>query len=1144
MHNSPLHLLKTRRYAPLFLTQAFGAFNDNAFKSSLAILLTYDLAEKTGYNPAILITIATGVFIAPFFLFSGIAGNLAERRDKAMLARKIKLAEIVIMTLAAVSFYAESAWPPILLLFATGTQSAFFGPVKYAILPQHLAKSELVDGNGLIEASTFIAILAGTLFGGLTILLQSGKAITGLTLIAVAAAGFVAAMRIPEAPAQNKKLKADWNIWRTTRDAMSITTIRPLVFYAVLGISWFWFVGALFITELPAITRVLFSANEYVANLFMAAFALGIIIGSITVGRLLKGEISAKYVPVSLLALTFMLIEFYLASNSFAAHALTGKLHTVQSFLSTWHGWRILADLVIIAAISGIYVVPLYALMQERTAPRQRSRLIAANNIINALFVLAATILAILGLKAGLSIIGLFFALAILNLVAAIWSCRLLPQSLIKQIGRRLFRLFYRVEVKGLENYRNAGSRIVLIANHPSSLDAALIGSFLPGQASFAVNSADLDKWTVKFISRFFDIMPMDPTSTMAARTLVNKVRKGGKLVVFPEVRVSVTGSLMKIYDLPGTVAHLAGARVVPVRIDGAQYSHFARLHGIIRRRLFPKITLTFLPPVEFAAPPGLKGAMLRNHIALKLHDVMTGMVFATSDTGRTLLDSLVSARAAFGKSTKILEDINRQPLSYGKLIVGIFVLGRKLGALTHGQKTVAVLLPNANACLVTLFGLQAYGRIPAMLNFSTGAVNMAAACTAASVETIITSRRFIDEGEMEDDIALLSKQAKIIYLEDIRDDIGIGDKLRGLAAGLFARTALKSAGATENPDDPAVILFTSGSEGVPKGVVLSHRNLQANIAQVRTRIPLNPSDKVFNALPIFHALGLTLGALLPLMNGIRIFLYPSPLHYKIVPELCYGTDATVLLGTNTFLAGYARNAHPYDFYSLWLIVGGAEKVRQDTREVYMEKFGKRIIEGYGATECAPVLAANTPMHFKSGTVGRLFDGISYRLEPVEGIETGGELVVKGPNIMLGYLRADNPGIVEPPADGWYHTGDIVDIDEDGYVTIIGRAKRFAKIAGEMVSLTTAETIITEISPGHEHAIVAVPDKKKGEKLVLFTTDKKASRKSLTAAMKKAGAIEMQIPRLIIHIDEIPVLRTGKTDYVTINKLAREQVPE
>lgn len=394
----------------------------------------------------------------------------------------------------------------------------------------------------------------------------------------------------------------------------------------------------------------------------------------------------------------------------------------------------------------------------------------------------------------------------------------------------------------------------------------------------------------------------------------------------------------------------------------------------------------------------------------------------------------------------------------------------------------------------------------------------------------------------MQEDLKLLGEGRKVIFLEDLRESLTLKDKLYGLFAKPFPRAALRLAGGKGDPNGPAVVLFTSGSEGAPKGVVLSHRNLQANRYQAAARIAFTSSDIVFNALPMFHAFGLTGGSLLPVLAGVRTFLYPSPLHYKVVPELCYETNATILFGTDTFLMGYARSAHPYDFFNMRMVVAGAERVKPETREVWMEKFGLRILEGYGATECAPVIAVNTPMHFRTGTVGRFLDQIEHRLEPVPGIEEGGRLFVKGPNIMLGYLRADKPGVIEMPPDGWYDTGDIVKVDEDGYVIILGRAKRFAKIAGEMVSLTLAEQVLAQAFPGAAHAVVAVPDARKGEQLVMFTTDAGLDAARVSEGMKTAGAAALTIPRNVIVIEALPVLGSGKTDYPALGRLARERV--
>ena len=377
----------------------------------------------------------------------------------------------------------------------------------------------------------------------------------------------------------------------------------------------------------------------------------------------------------------------------------------------------------------------------------------------------------------------------------------------------------------------------------------------------------------------------------------------------------------------------------------------------------------------------------------------------------------------------------------------------------------------------------------------------------------------------------------KIVYLEDVRKSAGFADRLRGVLAA-------KKPLVPRNPDDPAVILFTSGSEGLPKGVVLSHRNILANAAQAAARIDFGRSDKVFNVLPIFHSFGLTAGLVLPLVSGVRIYLYPSPLHYRTVPELIYGVNATILFGTDTFLAGYARAAHAYDFRSLRYVLAGAEPVREATRKIFMEKFGVRLFEGYGVTETAPVLALNTPMFNRFGTVGRLLPGVEARLEQVPGVLEGGRLHVRGPNVMLGYLKTSNPGVIEPPPEGWHDTGDIVTIDAEGFVTVKGRAKRFAKIGGEMISLAAVEALAAELWPGALSAVAAVPDPRKGEKLVLITQMPGAKRPDFQAFAKSKGAAELMIPAEILVVGKLPVLGSGKIDYVGVTNLIRDTLAQ
>lgn len=513
----------------------------------------------------------------------------------------------------------------------------------------------------------------------------------------------------------------------------------------------------------------------------------------------------------------------------------------------------------------------------------------------------------------------------------------------------------------------------------------------------------------------------------------------------------------------------------------------------------------------------------------------MVDAAVATARIDQTLFEALAEARATCDTGKAIIADPLGTSLSYRKLILAAQVLGRKLEPLAPRGAAVGVMLPNSAGVAVTFFALQTIGRVPAMVNFTSGPQNVLSAMTAANVEVVLTSRTFVEKARLGDLVERLSLSLKVIYLEDVRACITITDKLSGLLLGSRPQ-------AKRNCNDPAAILFTSGSEGTPKGVVLSHRNILANATQSLTRVTANGEDKVFNALPVFHSFGLTAGLIMPLTAGVPTFLYPTPLHYRIVPELVYQTDSTIMFGTDTFLNGYARVAHPYDFRSVRLILAGAEAVKQRTRDIYMEKFGVRILEGYGVTETAPVLAINTPLASKTGSVGRLSPLMEARLEPVPGITEGGRLFVRGPNVMLGYCRAENPGVLEPLEDGWHDTGDIVEIDAQGFITIKGRAKRFAKIGGEMVSLSAVEALAAELWPGAALVVVALPDARKGERLVLLTTQADAGREAIIRHARAKGASELMVPSTILTLPSVPLLGSGKPDYAAALKLATEKL--
>ena len=707
--------------------------------------------------------------------------------------------------------------------------------------------------------------------------------------------------------------------------------------------------------------------------------------------------------------------------------------------------------------------------------------------------------------------------------------------SALRTVLSVLLRTFYRMEVKGAENLAKAGPNPIIALNHVSFLDAAVALSLMDKEPVFAIDYNIAQRWWVKPFLRLTRAMPLDPSKPMATRTLINAVKGGDPLVIFPEGRITVTGSLMKVYDGVGLIADKSGAMVVPVRLDGLEATPFSRLsRAQVNRRWFPKVTVTVLEPVKLAVPEALKGRHRRQAAGAALYEIMSDLVFRTTRTDRTLFDAVVEAAKVHGMKRTAVEDPVTGALAYRRLLLGAAVLGRKLMPLASEGKALGVMLPNANGAVVTILGVMSAGRVPAMINFTAGAANILAACKAAEVTTIVTSRAFVEKGKLDAVVAQLAQAVNIVYLEDVRESVGALDKLRALAG--MRRAIVK-----RMPDDPAVILFTSGSEGTPKGVVLSHRNMLANAAQAAARIDFGRQDKLFNVLPVFHSFGLTAGTVLPLISGVPIYLYPSPLHYRTVPELVYGVNATIMFGTDTFLAGYARAAHPYDFRSLRYILAGAEPVRESTRRTYMEKFGLRILEGYGVTETAPVLALNTPMFNKFGTVGRLMPGTTPRLEPVPGVDEGGRLHVKGPNVMLGYLKADNPGVIEPPPEGWHDTGDIVAIDAQGFVTIKGRAKRFAKIGGEMISLAAVEMLAAQLWPDVLSAVATAPDPRKGERLVLVTQKKGATRHEFQAFAKQRGASDLMVPAEVVFIEKVPVLGTGKIDMVGVAKLVKER---
>ena len=706
---------------------------------------------------------------------------------------------------------------------------------------------------------------------------------------------------------------------------------------------------------------------------------------------------------------------------------------------------------------------------------------------------------------------------------------------MVKTLLRGLMRWLFQVEVRG-EVAELRAERLMIIANHQSFLDGLLLGLFLPYNVVFVVHSSVAKRWGFRLILSLVDYLAVDSGNPMAMKGVIKAIQSGRPVVIFPEGRITVTGSLMKVYEGPAFVAARTGATIVPVHLDGATRSYFSRTSGALKKQFFPRITLTVLPEAHISLSDEPSAKLRRKSAGEAMRKIMQEMLFAATPQ-RTLFGALLDALRLHGRATRVLEDMRPAEMSYGDILRTTLALGRMSARLAPEDARIGVLMPNLGTTLCLILGISAFKRVPAMLNYSAGALGMLDACATAQVQVAMTSRKFLELAKLNETVAAMPG-IRWVYLEDLQPTFGLLDKLWLVA---FAQWFPRLATHEVEPESTAVVLFTSGSEGKPKGVVLSHRAILANVAQISAVIDFSPEDKFMCVLPIFHAFGLTAGAILPLVTGTKLFLYPSPLHYKIIPEVIYDRNCTVLFGTSTFLGHYAKYANPYDFYRLRYVVAGAEKLSEEVRKIWFEKFGIRILEGYGATECAPVLSVNTPMAYLPGSVGQLLPGMAFRVEPVPGIEGGGTLHVLGPNLMSGYYLYDQPGKLVPPrssvGEGWYDTGDVVDVDAAGFITIKGRVKRFAKIAGEMVSLELVEKIASQASPEHQHAAVSQVDAQRGEALVLFTTDTALTRERILDAARANGNPEIAVPKNIRVLEAVPLLGTGKTDYVTLKKL-------
>ncbi|MBR89741.1 MAG: AMP-dependent synthetase [Verrucomicrobiales bacterium] len=694
---------------------------------------------------------------------------------------------------------------------------------------------------------------------------------------------------------------------------------------------------------------------------------------------------------------------------------------------------------------------------------------------------------------------------------------------------RLLLRVWFRFRAFN-EKAASVKGPVLLIPNHVSWIDWLFVGLCVDPEWKFVASvvparHSKLHAWILSNPRIFL----IDNQSPYAVKEMAAHLEKGGKLILFAEGRMSRTGTLQRLFGGTGFLLQKTGAKVITCRLHGAQRVLSSPHQGWTK--WFPRISAHFSDPMEPPKFEGMKPNEERAALTQWLRDKMVRQQFEVDMAfGEKTVLTAVAAVARQIPNHTVLEDTTHQALTYRKLLVGTDLLAAQWREqLDRDTRHIGVLLPNVNGKVVTLLSLWAAGKVPAVLNYTAGAAAMLACAELADLRQIITSRQFIEKASLDVE-ALEDAGIELIFLEDIRENISGLSKL----ATLLYHKFVPWAGQYSPFNDTAVVLFTSGSEGVPKGVELTHENLLANVRQCAAVIDLTDNDRVFNCLPLFHSFGLTVGLLLPLVRGMFCYLFPNPLQYRVIPAVFYDRDCTVMLSTNTFLNGYARAAQPADFAQMRYLICGAEKIQKATREHWAREYGVRLYEGYGATETSPVLCTSTVFESREGSVGRLFPGVDYKLETVEGVDEGGRLFVKGPNIMKGYLNKE-PNQIFKNLGGWYDTGDIVTVDADRYVTIKGRAKRFAKISGEMVSLTAVEDALAGAFPhlgdDCQVAVIARPDADKGEMLIAATNKQELGMDEVRKAIQAKGLPNLAVPRELRVMEEIPVLGTGKINH-------------
>ena len=1115
----------------LIATQFQGAFSDNAYKYIVTLV-----ALKTAATPEQgkqQVSIAGALFVIPFLLFSMYGGFLADRFSKRSVTLWTKLAEVAIMCLATMALWAGNLYLSMGLLFLTGAQAAFFGPSKYSILPELLPEADLSWGNGVLEMTTFMAIILGTVAGPFLVESLKGQLyLAGFILVALALTGSSTSLGIGRLPAANPTARFRLNFVGEIVHYLGKARQDRVLWLAVAGNIYFWFLGFLLLTNIVIYGHDVLHLQETHIGYLNAVLSLGIGFGSYIAGHLSGHKVEYGLVPLGAIGIS------------------------VFSLLLAIPGWGFWGSAVLLAALgfaSGFFIVPINALLQQRPDPKIKGAIIAMANLMTFVGMLVAIGLfwsATIVLK--MSPLQVFLIGSILTLVATVYVTLLLPDSLLRFVLWLVTHSLYRIRIVGRDHIPEKGGAL-FVSNHMSFVDALLLMASTDRFIRFLMEK---DVYDLPFIRPFARIMRAIPISGQRGpRALIYALREAGRslqegevVCIFAEGQITRTGQLLPFRKGFERIMKNVDAPIVPVNLDRVWGSIFSYQKG----RFFWKIPSRIPYPVTVTYGPPMSGHSTAETVRQAVQELATeAFVFRKSD--QTQLQRAFVRRARRHPWRFAVADGMTPRVSYLGLLLRSVFLARLLKREWQGEKMVGLLLPPSVAGAAANIAVMLSGKVPVNLNYTVSQSVLDSCVAQCEIRTIITSRAFLEK------VKLTVPQIAAVYLEDLSQLKTFDRMMVALLLSLFLPARLFQSmlggGSNRSVDDLATIIFSSGSTGDPKGVMLSHHNIHSNLEGMGQVFAISHRDRVLGILPFFHSFGFTGTLWFPLLTGMGAIYHPNPLDARTIGVLAGRYQVTILLATPTFLQGYIRRCNPEDFGSLLFVVVGAEKLSERVATAFEEKFGIRPLEGYGCTECAPIVSVNVrdfraagfyQVGQKRGRIGHPLPGISVRIvdpESYQPLPPGqvGLLLVKGPNVMMGYLNRPEK-TAEVLRDGWYVTGDLAMLDADGFLTISDRLSRFSKIGGEMVPHLKVEEALHQLlgTPELAVTVTGVPDEKKGERLVVLHTLPEEKLRELQAGLVASGLPNLWIPRpnAYFRVEKIPLLGTGKLDLRAIREQA------